>query len=195
MKRLFLIAACLVLIASQAKSMMLIGGRPITSSPSCTTADDTELYVPTGQAVDTTSTAVWSAQKTTLGSQSMITSYLAVMCASNSSGSSTILLMGHDAVNDYPDETNEIANTDKNIAATSIDSCYPLTEHSFDLATPTLVNAGTYWVVHKEVGSSMFISKDTSSSGERFCLSNDSGSNWTCTNDNSINIEVWGCTN
>jgi len=159
----------------------------------CNLNNDSSIWS-TNQDGDTTKTATWRAQKITLAAETTVTSYLQTLCEGNQTGSVTMVLMNHDSGNDYPDETSEVANTDSTVTAANISDCYPVESTEFDLASPTLVSSGTYWIVVKEIGGiSARTYTDSSSSGDRYCYSEDSGSTWTCSDNVAMHVELWGC--
>jgi len=164
----------------------------------CTTANDSSQWTPIGQSLDDgTANATWVAQKIVLGSQITVTMYQFYSCDNSGSdtGSQTLLLMDHDAVNDYPDETSEVANSSINLSTSILGTCDTQNQDDYALASPLVVAAGTYWVVAKEIDSANTLKvRDTSSIGDRRCYSTDAGTNWTCSDDSAYNFEVWGCT-
>ena len=164
------------------------------SAVACTTATDSSQWAPTGQDDNDTASATWRATKVTLGSNITLTAYIIKERDTNQTGSDTVVMMNHDAGNDYPDETSEVADTEITLGHASIPDGAPPAVTEFPLASPTNINSGTYWVVIKEVdGIASLTYRDTSSSGDRYCSSYNSGSTWSCTDNFSLNIEVYGC--
>lgn len=197
MKKLLLILFISILPCTLfAGDFIMVGGglmNASATSPSCTTADDSLLYIPTGIGGDTTDADDIVCQKFTLSVETMVTEYIVDMCEANQTGSLTVFLFGHDAVNNYPDETNLIANSTVTLQDEDIADCFPRVAVTATLGTPILVDANTYWVCTDKTSIDRRWSLDTSSSGDRKCYSNDAGSTWTCANDAAVDVEVWGC--
>jgi len=158
---------------------------------SCTTADDSEIYHPVSQDGTGYSTLGYAATKVTLSSATMVTTFLAKICdIVTTSGTVTMLLYSHNAGSDEPDDA--IADTDSTVSYTEIADCDTTEVQNFDLGTPKLVSAGTYWIVSRENADTNRRQFYTASVGDRRCYSSD-GTSWTCTNDSAYDMEVWGC--
>ena len=161
----------------------------------CTILNDSSQYAPVDQDNDSTRTNTWQAMKFTLAAQTTITMYRTTICDEGvDAGHLDIVIMNHDAGNNYPDETSVVANSTATLAASSISNCYPVGVNDLDMASTFVLSSGIYWVVQEEDGSAIKFARDgTGSTGDRRCMSEDSGSTWTCYDNESVNIEVWGC--
>lgn len=170
------------------------GGGPA----SCTTDNDAEQWSPVGQDGGNTSNHQLICDKVTTSQVLDITSYLIRICDNNSdTGNAEVSLYNHDAGNDQPDETSQVANSAKDENASSFPDCVSYAETSVELAaTLEDLAVGTYWLCVEEEASADFkVRKDGTSTGDRWCYSDDGGSSWTCQDNQSQDLEVWGCTN
>lgn len=193
MNRIFLASILFLALILPCQSQMLqsvVTGKTVP----CTVANDSALYEPVDTDFTDGSSRTWVANKVVFASQVTVTLYKSYACDNGSdAGTIDMLLMSHDAGNDYPDETSEVADSTKSLAASALTDCASYVSDEFVLATPLVVAAGTYWVVNKEVGSNTLKGYDSISTGDRMCYSDNSGTDWTCYDNQGFNLEVWGC--
>lgn len=158
---------------------------------SCTTDNDGKIWEPTTQNGGGSSSVTWVASKITISANSTITMYKSKETDDAATGNIKMLLMNHDAVNDQPDETSIVANS--TITKNNGDIPGTPTVNEYVLPSTFNLTVGTYWLVSQEENGMARGQFFSSSSGNRACYSNNSGSTWTCTADYSYDMEVWGC--
>jgi hypothetical protein len=189
---LFLTLCCAV--QANARMNAYIAGSVVAGGGSCTTGTDKFLWS-ADQTDSAGSSVTWKAQKFTIAAQKSVTMYQIGQCDDNAdTGNARIVIMNHDAVNDYPDETSEVSNSAMTKAANLIQACSTHTLEDYELAATLTLPAGTYWLVSQEQNSAdLNTGYSTAATGERVCYSSDSGSNWSCVDNTAYHMEVWGC--
>ena len=179
--------------SAQNNLLNILKSRSAVAAPSCTTADDVKVWGPVGVAPDVSASEPWMGQRIILTAQTLVTMYRITGCEDAHTGTLDVMVMNNGA--NEPNEGSIVANSTKSLGHASMADCYPITPTlDFEVASPFLLDAGTYWVVTKEISSySLLASHDTTSTGDRYCYSINSGANWTCADNSAINYAVWGC--
>lgn len=166
----------------------LAGG---ASGVTCTTANDTELWVKTGSNNAGTH-YVYCAQKVLLAATTSLTEYFFTMCDNGTdAGTVEVSLYTHNVGSNQPN--TQVSGTAKSINASVLQNCTAYGSAQFTLdPVKTGVASGSYWLVTREVGSTLIVPYDTGDTGGRICGSDD-GSTWTCYDDLKHMNAVWGC--
>lgn len=164
------------------------------AAASCTTASDSEIFSPVTQPGTSKGETAYNAVKITLASETTITTYKVRICDANSDvGSVSTGLYNDDGNGATSKPTTLVADTSKNLASSSFVNCDSNSVIDFDLATPKVVSAGTYWIVSWELDSANRANwYPASSTGNRVCYSAN-GSSWTCADNAAYDMELWGC--
>jgi len=157
----------------------------------CTTADDSNIADTTFSTNGGGSSNDFIAGKVSLSSLSRVTALVAGTCDNGGdTGSSVAYLYTHDAVNDEPDSA--VSGVTGTVSYSSIDACNTYANIEYALSSPVDdVSAGTYWVVIEASDGGAHKVEYESTTGRR-CTSSD-GTTWSCSDNRSMNVEVWGC--
>lgn len=181
-------------VAGKANAAILtIGGKACSDGDTlaCTTSDDSQIWKPTTQPGTSSDTSLYTAVKITLSSATRITAYKVRNFDNGSdTGSATTVLYSDDGNGATSKPTSAVADTSKNVLMSAVPAASTVVD--YDLATPKEVTAGTYWIVNYEVDSANRLSYYATSSGNRVCYSAN-GSDWTCVDDTTYDMELWGC--
>ena len=161
------------------------------TSVSCSTANDSQQWVPTSQCDSFGTTNTWSATEFTIASQITVTGYL-IDLRDNSGGDtgSTRVVVVDDSGGE-PDETSEISGSAIQVACTSIPNSYE--QYFFELASPLVLPSGTYWVIIQEIDSAVLNTHYCSTSTGDARAYSDNGTTWTVSSGQSLDVEIWGC--
>jgi len=194
MRKLTILILILCWCASaNAMSPTFMGGCGGAGAASCTTANDGKLEYPVTQPGVTAGTSAYNALKIVLSAETTVTTYkIRILDDGANAGSVTAALYNDDGAGATSKPTTAVADSSKNLASSAFSDSPNYTVIDFDLATPLVVSAGTYWIVNYEVDGAARGNPSAVSTGDRVCYSTN-GSTWTCADNNAYDMELWGC--
>lgn len=160
---------------------------------SCSVSNDSEQWAPDTQDDTNYAQSAWLAQRFTIAAQITVTGYLIdVDDQGDNDELVTVSIFNGDAT-DPTEPEDAVANSSITVDTDLLPDALT-TDYFYELASPIVLPAGTYWVVQQEVGAAaLFTNWDSTSTGDRKCYSINSGANWTCEDNQAYDMEIWGC--
>lgn len=209
MKRFFPILLCFLLIPSLlyaenlqlAKMSQGIAGGNYMPVASCTTSNDSKLWNPVTQPGTNGSGLAMIAMKITIESSKTITAYKVreADASGADTGNGIIRIITHDTSNNWPSlsgatpvvYTGSTSNTiDASLMSDDISS--PQVDE-YTISNPFILPAGTYWIMRETQNGGFVYGYYVGSTGDRVCYKGIAEETWTCVDDSSYDMELWGC--
>jgi len=180
----------------------VIAGRRAAENVACNTANDSVQWQPNGSDGSSYDYRVYNCDKVVIGANITVTGYSGKVADHSGADTGNVVFKvfnqdtttGGACGNDCPDLTSPVSGS-TTTNSTSVLPDYPVwTETEHDLASTYSLPAGTYYLcTYEDSGADFYTLKNTTSSGDRWCRSEDGSTITYCYNNESFYLRLLGC--